>query len=199
VTRSRSHEPRAALALYASFVLCSHADVEITTMTTPRGFFRLQTPLDLLEKMEYHLKQLRTDPLNEYAAFDFFVAAAHLPEWLGKFKCAPGKGDARAEAMKRVAKHLANGAKHFEPDPDVHSSVQGTAVSTPAISGLARSGITFSGAIRQKSMILLTAPEATALGVKGISAVALAEMIVDYWKRHPSIARARKVDTLRPC
>jgi hypothetical protein len=54
------------------------------------GFFELQSPLDLLNKMEADYARLSRNPLDTYAAFDFFVAAAHLPEWLGKVRCYPG-------------------------------------------------------------------------------------------------------------
>jgi hypothetical protein len=156
----------------------------------PSGFFDLRTPVDLAKKMDLHFQQLSADPLNVYAAFDFFVAAEHLPEWLNGFGCGPGRRDPRAHAMQKVCSHLANGAKHFAVKPGKHSAIRATTVSTPAIAGLARSGITLSGAVRRKLMILLEADEAAALGVDAISAVTLAQMILTYWREHPAMKRA---------
>jgi hypothetical protein len=115
----------------------------------PRGLFDLQAPLDLLEKMEFHDRQLPADPMDVYAAFDFVVGAAHLPEWLNHFRCSAGRGDARAEALKDLCGHLGNGAKHFVAKR--HDAVERHAVSPPAIAGLARSGITFVGGTHQKA------------------------------------------------
>jgi hypothetical protein len=159
-------------------------------MTTPVGFFRLQTPLDLLEKMEFNCEQLRADPMNAYAAFDFFVSAAHLPEWLGKFGCSQKIDRGKPEAMNDICQQLANGAKHFTVNPNRHDAVRATGVSTPAISGVARSGVTFSGATEQKLIVLLAPDEAAALDVPAISAVNLANMLLAYWKDHDGVKRA---------
>ena len=153
------------------------------------GFFRLKTPLDLLKKMEFHFDQLMANPLDEYAAFDFFVAAAHLPEWLGRFGCNPGDGDAREMAMRRLCTHLAVGAKHFVPD-ERHVSFRAMTHATPARSGIARSGITFSGGLLPKPIVLLEDDAAAALGVPVVSTIALAQMVLIYWQGHAAIKRA---------
>ena len=85
-----------------------------------QGFFDLTTPLHLLQKLEREYEAWKTDPLNVDRAWNFFVMAEHLPDWLGqtgpkalgghkitKFK--------RDRALTRICAHLANGAKHFKP------------------------------------------------------------------------------------
>jgi hypothetical protein len=138
--------------------------------------------------MDVHCEQLRADPLNEYAAFDFFVAAAHLPEWLRRFRCSHNIKGAEPVAIHAVCLQLAKGAKHFVPKG--HNSLRGTGVSTPARSGIARSEITFAGATQPKLIILLADDEAAALGVPVISALSLASQLLAYWKEHEGVRRA---------
>lgn len=157
-------------------------------MPPPSGFFRLRTPLDLLAKMEFDYQRLEAEPRNEYVAFDFFVTAAHLPEWLGKFRCSQQINGDKPKAMNAVCQHLASGAKHFTPGK--HSAVRGTGVSTPAISGLARSGITISGLVQPNLLILLAPDEAKAIGVEAVTSLALASMLLTYWREHEGVKRA---------
>jgi len=93
-----------------------------------RGLFNLQTPRDLLEKARHDLGRLRADPLDAYAAFDFFVTVRHLPDWLHP----RNKPEQRALFDKhvelRIARHIADGAKHFEATYDQHFQVEGTSV-----------------------------------------------------------------------
>ena len=52
------------------------------------GFFDLRSPVDLLDKMRRDFKRLRAAPKDTYAAFDFFVTASHMHEWLNGSGCA---------------------------------------------------------------------------------------------------------------
>ena len=47
-----------------------------------KGFIPLQTPKDLLAKLEHDLGRMEADPTDAYAAFDFFVTAEHVLDWL---------------------------------------------------------------------------------------------------------------------
>ena len=49
---------------------------------TPPGVFGLKTPADLLQKMARELARLRDDPDNVDHAFNFFVTAEHMLDWL---------------------------------------------------------------------------------------------------------------------
>jgi hypothetical protein len=45
------------------------------------GFFQLKTAQDLFRKLENDFSRIKDDPLNQYAAFDFFVTAEHMLDW----------------------------------------------------------------------------------------------------------------------
>lgn len=90
-------------------------------MATANGALTLQTPEDLLLKLRHDLKRLASNPLDAYAAFDFFVTAKHYPEWLRKAG-RPTKQlrrSSRDRAIQLVVDQIANGAKHF-----FHKTVQ---------------------------------------------------------------------------
>jgi hypothetical protein len=42
------------------------------------GFAELQTPCDLLRKLQHDISRMAADSGDSYAAFDFFVTAEHL-------------------------------------------------------------------------------------------------------------------------
>ena len=83
------------------------------------GFFSLRTPRDLLSKLEADFTRLRAaDPASidaQYAAFDFFVTAKHLPDWLSR-SIGGSLTQHRAYAEGALISHVANGAKHFRVD-----------------------------------------------------------------------------------
>src|SRR5437899_2000470 len=78
-----------------------------------RGFFWLEDPFDLLRKLEHDFERLRSNPADTYAAFDFFVTATHMHEWV------KGVGwqwdpptESRLAAVYKLCGDLGNGAKH---------------------------------------------------------------------------------------
>ncbi|MBA4066098.1 MAG: hypothetical protein C0501_20740 [Isosphaera sp.] len=90
------------------------------------GLFELKTPADLFRKLEHDLRRLEADALDAYAAFDFFVTAEHMLDWVY-----PDDPDARAAARQsdpllEVCSHLANGSKHFRATHPRHRSVDDT-------------------------------------------------------------------------
>lgn len=88
-----------------------------------RGMFTLRTATDLLAKLRHDHSRVRKTPRDAYAAFDFFVTAEHLPEWLDP----PEKALRKSEPLLRVVSHLANGAKHIHRvDAKRHRSVTAT-------------------------------------------------------------------------
>lgn len=78
---------------------------------------KLQSPIDLLGKLKWELDHLRGSPSDAYAAFNFFVTAEHMPDWLGD------RSLRKANDVLKVVSHIANGAKHFKLDPKRHKSV----------------------------------------------------------------------------
>ena len=99
------------------------------TVTELDGVFSLRTPKDLLDKLESEFKRLTnadaTSLEAQYAAFDFFVTAEHLPEWMSH-----GVGGSlsshRAYPEGALVSHVASGAKHFHVLDPRHKSVSDT-------------------------------------------------------------------------
>ena len=86
-----------------------------------KGLGSLKTPKELFEKVEHDRKRLEADPADEYAAFDFFVTAYHMLEWVhpnharkDSLQAGKRKLIADKERLLRIAAELANGVKHFE-------------------------------------------------------------------------------------
>ena len=88
------------------------------------GWFGFKTPQDLLGKLERELAKLERDPSDADAAFNFFITAWSLVDWLGlKDK----KSLRQKEPVIAACAHLADGSKHFHLDNTSHTSVGGTA------------------------------------------------------------------------
>jgi len=96
-------------------------------MTTLNGVFALRTPRDLVAKLEAdygRMRDARTASMQQqYAAWDFFVTARHLPEWASR-----ANKTVAASADKAVVEHIADGAKHFYITDRRHVSVKDTQV-----------------------------------------------------------------------
>jgi len=91
-----------------------------------QGFFSLQSAPDLLAKARSDLAELRSCPTDPYLAFNFFVTARHIPDWLF-----PGDDHAQKALFNRhvelrVCRHLADGAKHFQLTAPHHTQVLST-------------------------------------------------------------------------
>jgi hypothetical protein len=91
--------------------------------------FDLKDAHDLRAKMRRDLQRLRAAPLDPDCAFNFFVTAEHMLDWIYPKKA--GKADREAakqsEILLRICSHLANGLKHFEVESKQHDSVSATA------------------------------------------------------------------------
>jgi hypothetical protein len=95
------------------------------------GFFEMITPAHLLQKLEREYEAWRQEPLNTDRAWNFFITAEHLPDWLvrtdsqslGGLKITTFK---RQTPLLRICSHLANDGKHFRPSTTQHTSVAST-------------------------------------------------------------------------
>lgn len=98
-------------------------------MTQLHGLFSLRTSKDLLTKLESDFNRFKnaeaTSIEAQYAAFDFFVTAEHLADWMSN--CT---GDSlssyRAYPDGSLVSHVANGAKHFRVTHMNHKTVSDT-------------------------------------------------------------------------
>lgn len=90
-----------------------------------KGLFELQTPADLLRKLRSDFEELKKQPRNSYLAFNFFVTAEHMKDWLfpGYSKEGARKTLQNSSQVLLVCSHVANGAKHFVAESRHHKSV----------------------------------------------------------------------------
>ena len=145
-------------------------------MTHLDGFFSLRSPRDLLRKLEDDCRRLRdADPADasaQYAAFDFFVTAEHLPDWV-KHSSGGSLSSLRAYSDGDLVSHIASGAKHFHVSDSRHRVASQTAVSgvfDPAI---------FDPAIFDTDLHLWIR-----LGDGScVDAVDVATRVLDYWRK----------------
>jgi hypothetical protein len=91
-------------------------------------FFDLKTPSDLLHKLEREYDRWKADELNVDLAWNFFVTAEHVADWV-YYQDMPTSMKTRADLLDnekpsdfkmnpsrpllRICSHLANGGKHF--------------------------------------------------------------------------------------
>jgi hypothetical protein len=96
------------------------------------GIFSLSTPTDLLNKARHDLERLRHNRCDTYAAFDFFVAARHLPEWLYYNDTNTREALFAQHIELRTSRHIADGGKHFIATDRKHRQVTSTSESSGA-------------------------------------------------------------------
>lgn len=98
-------------------------------MSQLNGFFSLRRPRDLLEKLESDFHRLKvadaTSVEAQYAAFDFFITALHMADWM-KGAVGGALSSHKAYPEGALVDHLGNGAKHFRVDPSKHTTVLDT-------------------------------------------------------------------------
>jgi hypothetical protein len=116
-------------------------------MSDLNGFFALRTPRDLLAKLEAdHARLHRADPTSveaQYAAFDFFVTAEHLADWVAEVTNV-SKTKLRSYPDGALVSHIANGAKHFRVDTGRHSTAKDTRATVGAFQSNFQPGFTVS-------------------------------------------------------
>jgi hypothetical protein len=146
-----------------------------------KGFFELRTARDLFGKLERDLACIQNNPIDGDAAFDFFITAYHMLDWLH-----PGfanKG-VRNEIEKRsvllqIASQLANGSKHFEATAAKHKSVATTEMHVGAF----QAGAFQANGFDVSSLwVNLEGEAAVELGVS-VNVLDLAGKLIEFWRK----------------
>ncbi|MGB8409291.1 MAG: hypothetical protein WCE58_05215, partial [Gallionella sp.] len=88
--------------------------------------FEITTPKQLLEKATHDIERLKGNHLDAYAAFDFFVTARHIPNWVYPNDSAKCDALFAQYVELRVCRHLGDGAKHFIATDRRHKQVRST-------------------------------------------------------------------------
>ena len=94
-----------------------------------KGFADLKSPADILDKMKHDLVRMENDPMDTYAAFDFFVTAEHIVDWIHpdtpeKPEWKMRKRIRTGNPLLSLVSHIANGIKHFIARDPNHQSVE---------------------------------------------------------------------------
>ena len=160
-------------------------------MGTSNDFGELRTPTDLVKKLKHDLQRMATSGSDQYAAFDFFVTADCIVDWMHPE--VPGDKIATDEQKKRksdlrknndlprIASHIANGAKHFVVTR--HNSVAGIEKSRYVEEGYVEDGY-----FEDPLLVHLMPDEAARLGVQGsIEAIQLARLVLQFWSEHNGV------------
>jgi hypothetical protein len=137
-----------------------------------------------LRKLECEYARLQHDPGDVDTAFNFFVTAEHLPDWLEQDGKLGGRraGDFKqSERMTRICSHLANSGKHFRPNSARHDAIQ--AGERRGSNGWAPEGWAPSGwlPVTYSLKVDLT-PH---LGGGTDSVLALATQVLEFWHIYP--------------
>ncbi len=147
-----------------------------------QGTFELKTAHDLLEKLRSELAQLKRDPTDTYVAFNFFVTAERMKDWVfpGYSNEAARKRVQESSLLLQICSHLANGAKHLVAEAKHHRSVSDTR----------RTGGYWSPRYWPGGSLVveLQGDAARHLG-SSISAVELAGRILAFWESRPELSK----------
>lgn len=148
------------------------------------GFGEIRRPIDLVRKLEYDFERINHSPQDQHAAFDFFVTAEHIIDWLypDSKKC---REELRSSsALLRITSHIANGAKHFEAKARHHKSVVGVEKNRYVEAGYVEDGY-----VLEPLLLHISQEEANNLESDTyISASWLAHRVLKYWMRSDKIS-----------
>lgn len=142
-------------------------------MSTQFQFFELKTPADLFRKLEGDLVALEASYQDTRVAFNFFVTAEHVPDWLDR------RGLVRQHAILRVVSHIASGAKHFVLNDSRHRSVTSTEKFRYMEQGYVEPGY-----YHEPLLIHLSPDEAREMGASTVDAVTLGRQVLDFWRQY---------------
>lgn len=148
------------------------------------GIFDLRSPEDLRRKLLADYELLKATPDDVYLAFNFFVTAEHIPDWIFPGSPPPRQRTTlKCDPLLQACSHIANGAKHFCVNR--HKSV----TDTRRVGGFF--GNYFGRGYWGRSywggphlVIDLDGDAAAAYG-QSISCMDLATRVVDFWRAHP--------------
>lgn len=130
----------------------------------------LQTSADLLAKLHHDLDRMKADPLDAYAAYDFFVTASHLGEWSPRGSIDP--------CLLALLEHLAGGAKQFRPADLRHASVADVKTVSGAFDERAVEHNVFVGG----GLVIELDGDASMMFGREVSAVLLAQQALAVWE-----------------
>lgn len=152
-------------------------------MSEFQGFGELKRPKDLVRKLGHDLERMENSPQDQYPAFDFFVTAEHIVDWIYPDSRNERKALRENTALLRITSHIANGAKHFEAKAKHHKSVSGIKIDCYVEAGYVEEDY-----FQDPLIVHLTPEEEKSFGVSDIEAISLARRVLDYWRESEKLA-----------
>ena len=143
------------------------------------GFAELRHPADLYAKLHHDVGRMIEDPGGEYAAFDFFVTAEHIVDWLHPTSKQKQKALRNSDPLLELVSHLANGAKHFQATARHHTSVNSLKREEYVDSSCKVPGVS-----EDELIVHLTESQARIFGCVQFETITLAHRVIDYWRPH---------------
>ncbi|MFT7528297.1 MAG: hypothetical protein ACI9LY_003458 [Arenicella sp.] len=137
------------------------------------GFLLLSTADSLFEKVKHDYGVLQSNQLDPYSAFNFFVTAEHLPEWVGR------RTLKYSNPYLRICSHLATGAKHYIVTQKYKTQVQSTTVDIYVEEGYVEGDY-----FEEVLTIQLSEEEAENIGAASIPILELADKIIEFWEAY---------------
>ena len=140
------------------------------------GFFALQTPQDLLRKLQHDFERCKANPLDTFAAFDFVVTGTQMHEWAKAAGLDERPAEPLDELVFKLCGDLRNGAKHFGMPRKRPKGLE-------IREGWVEPGWVQADAFDVGDLIVhLDDREAKVYGKPTISLLELAAMVVAYWE-----------------
>lgn len=147
------------------------------------GIFQLKTPQDLLDKLRREYERLRLSPMDQDVAFNLFITAEHIADWLypGDIKSSNyqiRRSLKENNVLLSVCSHVANGSKHFEVNSKKHNSISDTSVHQ----GSFQRGAFQEDAFQVPQLLIHLEGDAKEKFGNSIEVLKLAGMIVKFWE-----------------
>jgi hypothetical protein len=147
-------------------------------MSSFRGFCELRSVHDLLLKLQQDIVRMVDDPGDEYAAFDFFVTAEHMTDWLYPDSHVERSALRQSDPLLQLTSHIANGAKHFAAKSTRHTSVESIDKERYVEPGYVEPDF-----FEESIVIRLSPTEVANFKCAQFDAVTLGYRVLEYWQR----------------
>jgi hypothetical protein len=140
------------------------------------GFFELRKGMDPLHKLEWDYVQLQQDTENVYLAYNFFVTAENMPEWM-KDKTFKHKIQ-QEKLLLTLVNELATGAKHMT------SGKKKPAIDSAKRDRYVAEGYVKCGDVMEPLVVRLSTAQAAKRGQDTIDVFTLAGEVPAFWQQY---------------
>jgi hypothetical protein len=144
-------------------------------MKNNKGFIELKSVSDYWKKLLFDYTELKKRDNDTYIAFNFFVTAYHLLDWVFEGNYSDERTELNKEPILKICSHIANGIKHFEPKR--HNSVKKIKKK-----GLYEEGFYEEGFYENPIIIYIDDDFISDIG-NSIRISDLAQMVIEFWEK----------------